>query len=218
MDLRIRARLWRLRWLVAALCVGLAAAIVVYQLRPPPPPSSTVVVAARDLPAGTVLSEQDLASEAMPPQYPGMSQTEHAVGERLAVGLPAGAALSPSMLLGAGLVAAAPPGTVVLPVRLADAALMQLARPGDRLDLYLASADAAGTGAEADRVAQDALFLSLLSEESQETSLLSPAPVGSDGNETVVVLAVRESDATLLTGASSVAAFRAVLVTDSTSS
>lgn len=199
--------------MVAAVCVGLAVAVVVYQLRPPAPPSTAVVVAARDLPAGTVLTDEDLRVTPMPVHYPGVGDLQTALGERLAVALPEGAALSAPMLLGSGLVEAAPPGTVVLPVRLADAALMQLARPGDRLDLYLASGDATGAGGGADRVAQGALILSLLEDGQAESSLLGPAPGAGAGNETVVVLAVRESDATLLTGASSVAAFRAVLVT-----
>src|SRR5690625_2047238 len=161
MKVTTRARLWRLRWLVAAGCLGIAVAIVVMQVRPPDPVTTPVLVAARDLSAGTVLTEADLQvrhDPAPPPHRPGL---EDLVGSRMAVGLPAGLPLATTMLVGPGLADGAPPGTVVVPVRLADTAVMRLARPGDLVDLYLAPADTGGQRERADLMTEDAVILSL---------------------------------------------------------
>lgn len=206
-----------MRWVIAAVCVGLAAMVVVHQLRPPPPASTPVVVAARDLPAGTVLTETDLQVEYVSQPLPGPSEPEEVLAGRLVVALPAGAPVVETMLLGPALVEAAPPGTVVVPVRLADAAIVSLARPGDLLDLYLSPADTGGQSLAAERVAEGALILSTMESEDQDSSLFGSPPVSSSSSDVVVVLAVRASDATLLTGASSLAAFRAVLVNDTAS-
>ena len=63
-----RAR-WRrvvLRRVLSALLAATAVALVVLQLRPPPEPVTTVLVAARDVPAGTVLTAADLRLEGVP--------------------------------------------------------------------------------------------------------------------------------------------------------
>ena len=57
-----RAR-WRrlvLRRVVSALLAATAVVLVVLQLRPPPEPVTPVLLAARDVPAGAVLTATDL--------------------------------------------------------------------------------------------------------------------------------------------------------------
>ncbi|WP_418276032.1 SAF domain-containing protein [Isoptericola jiangsuensis] len=62
-----RARLvaWRARFVVAALCCGLAATATVSALRPPPPQTRDVVVTARPVEAGTLLTAGDLTTVAV---------------------------------------------------------------------------------------------------------------------------------------------------------
>lgn len=215
MKVATRARLWRLRWVIAAGCVGAAVAIVVMQVRPPDPVTTPVVVAAHDLSAGTILTEADLGVRHDPDPPAHRPVIEELVGSRMAVGLPAGLPLATTMLVGPGLADGAPPGTVVVPVRLADPAVMHLARPGDLVDLYLAPADTGGQREQADLITQRAVILSLPEAADAGSGLLGPGLAPSNAQDDVVVLAVRSQDATVLTGASGFAPFRAVLVGDS---
>lgn len=206
----IRAHVWRWRWALAAACLGLAIAVVVLQLRPPAPATTPVLVAAHDLSAGTVLSEGDLQvrhDHHPPPHQP---QAGELLGMQMAVGLPAGMPLATTMTVGPGLAEGAPPDTVVVPVRLADAAVLQLARPGDLVDLYLAPADTGGQREEADLISRGAVVLSLPEDGEGDGGLLGPQSALGASTE-VVILAVKERDATLLTGASGFAPLRAVL-------
>ncbi|RMI03585.1 SAF domain-containing protein [Cellulomonas triticagri] len=57
---RLRRLAWRARRPLAAVCAGIAVLLAVQQLRPPGPPTVVVLVAARDLPAGTTLTERDV--------------------------------------------------------------------------------------------------------------------------------------------------------------
>src|SRR5690625_1908355 len=122
MKVTTRARLWRLRWLVAAGCLGTAVAIAVMQVRPPAPVTTPVLGAAHGLSAGTVLTQADLQVRHDPSPPSHRPDLEDLVGSRMAVGLPAGLPLATTMLVGPGLADGAPPGTVVVPVRLADTA------------------------------------------------------------------------------------------------
>ncbi len=135
---------------------------MVHELRPPAPATVEVLVLARDVPAGAELGPGDLRTEALPRGLaaPRMLRSPpDVVGERLAVGLPAGFPLAPEVLVGTGLAAGAAPGEVVVPVRLADPAVVDALRPGDRVDLLATSADAAATTGGAHVVAAGALVL-----------------------------------------------------------
>lgn len=159
---RLRRVLWRWRHallLGALLCGGWA---VVGELRPAPPPTVEVLVLARDVPAGTELAATDVTTAALPNGIvaPGMLRAPpEAVGERVAVGLPAGFPLAAEVLVGPGLADGVPPGDVVVPVRLADAAVARSLRAGDRVDLLAATADAAASEGAARVVAAGALVL-----------------------------------------------------------
>lgn len=135
----MRAWLWRLRFVVAALCVGAAAGVVVQAQRPPAPATVPVVVLARDVTAGTALTADDLAVvERLPRDVPAGSLTRphEAVDRVTAVDLPALLPLAPSLLTDGTLTG--PPGTVVVAVRLDDPALAGMLTPGSRLDLVAA--------------------------------------------------------------------------------
>src|SRR5829696_7098791 len=135
---RARRFLWRRRHLLAALCLACAAPVTVTALRPPDPPVERVLTLTGDLPAGRVLTADDVRVRDVPAgtlPAGSLRDTGEAVGRPLAVGLTAGTALQPAMLTGPGLASAAPTGTVVVPVPVADAATARLAEPGQRIDL-----------------------------------------------------------------------------------
>lgn len=161
-PVRVRRVLWRWRHALLAgalLCGGWS---VVAELRPTPPPTVEVLVLARDVPAGGELTAADVTTAALPTALvaPGMLRAPpDAVGERLAVGLPAGFPLAAEALVGPGLADGVPPGEVVVPVRLADPAVARTLRPGDRVDLLAATADAAASEGGAHVVAAAALVV-----------------------------------------------------------
>jgi len=200
--------LWRYRWLVVACCLAAAAWVTIGVLRPPPPPTVPVLVAARDVPAGTVLTAADVRIDAAGSAPGGTVGLDAAVGATLTVGLPAGVPVVDTMLLGPGLSGAAPAGWVVVPVPLADPMLAELVRVGDRIDLYLAAADTGGRLTEAELVTTGALVLARAGPAEQETGWLGAATASS---ASVVVAAIRPEDAAALAGASGFGPFRAVL-------
>ncbi|MDD9205526.1 SAF domain-containing protein, partial [Georgenia sp. 10Sc9-8] len=162
---RFRRLLWRSRRVVVAVCVAAAVGLVVEALRPPPPATTLAVVLARDVPAGTALSDRDLTATPLPvgtvPRT-ALTDPRAARGSPLAVSLPSGSILTPGLLVGPGLADGAPAGTVVVPVPLADSGSARLARPGSRIHLLASAADQAGTGGPAEVVAEDVLVLAEL--------------------------------------------------------
>lgn len=134
--------LWRTRFVLAALCAGLAAAVLVATAAPAPPPTVRVVVTARDVDAGSRLAARDVrtvtVAAALAPAGT-LRDADDAVGRTPAVGLPAGSVLSPALLAGDGVAASAPTGRVVVALPLDDAALLTLASAGDRVDLLTAT-------------------------------------------------------------------------------
>jgi len=153
----LRAHAWRLRFLVAAVCAGLAAATAVHALTPAPERGVEVLVAARTLAAGTRLTAADLRVVTLPAGPAGAVASARAraalVGGTTAVPVPAGLPLVPELLAGSDL--QGPPGTVVTAVRLADSAVAPLLSPGDRVDLLAVPAE----GGPGVRVAHRALVL-----------------------------------------------------------
>jgi pilus assembly protein CpaB len=206
---RVRRLLWRRRHLLAAVCLACAAAVTVTALRPPDPPTERVLTLATDLPAGSMLTADDLhlRDVSVGSQPSGvLRDVDAAVGRPLAVGLAAGTALQPAMLTGPGLAAAAPPGTVVLPVPVADAATARLAEPGQRIDLVAAGSDVTGVQAEAEVVARDVVVLASWTPDSGG-GLLEPGV----GSITYLYIAAEERAITLLVGSSAWSPLRAVL-------
>lgn len=123
-----------LRWhrrLLAAVAAGVAILATLSVLAPPPPDTVTVVVAARDLPAGTRLSAEDLQEREHPvglvPRG-AFASTTGLVGRLLATGTSSGAPLDRSDLVEAQ---RARPGRMLVPFRLQDAGVAGLLRVGD---------------------------------------------------------------------------------------
>lgn len=154
--LRARALLWRLRFAIAAACLGLAAGTTVHALRPPPAPTVPVVVTARDVAAGTALTATDLTLLEVPPEAApdaAITRPSDVVDRVTAVDLPAGLPLAGSLLTDTAL--AGPAGTVVVAVRLDDPAVSRLLEPGLHLDLVAARLE----GGPGETVARRALVL-----------------------------------------------------------
>lgn len=217
---RLRVLAWRARRPLAALCAGLAVLLAVERLRPPDPPAVEVTVAARDLPAGTVLADDDVAVVAVPVALvPAGVPTDAAgvLGHRTAVGVPAGLPLASELL--AEEAAAPPEGSVVVPVRFADAGVAALLRPGMRVDVVAA---ALLDGAEAERLARDALVLAG-ADAVPEAGAGSPGgPLGGSGGaagagggaaqDVPVLLAVSPAESVTLGAAAAARVLGAVIV------
>jgi Flp pilus assembly protein CpaB len=160
----------RFRRPLAALCAAGAVLAALNVLAPAPAPTTAVLAAARDLPAGHVLTGDDLRRLDLPPAVvpagvlrPGAS----VLGRAVALPVRRGEALTDVRLVGASLLAAvADRGLVGAPVRIADAAAVALLSPGDRVDV-LGSND---TATQAQVVASDVLVVTVPGGGSEERS------------------------------------------------
>lgn len=200
-----RGVLWRWRFVVAAVGVGIAASSALQVLRPPAPQVRAVVVAARDLPAGTTLAAGDLRVARLPAGLALDSTRARAdglVGRATAVPVPAGLPVVPGLLTSEDLVG--PPGTVVAAVRLADPAMAALLTPGTRIDVLAAAAE---TGAQGVVVARRALVLPVAPGDDE-----GGWAVGGETDIPPVLLAVTPDEAAALSGAAVGALLSAVVV------
>ncbi|MGC5166775.1 SAF domain-containing protein [Luteimicrobium sp. DT211] len=147
---RATTAFWRARFAVAAVCCGLAAAVVVGALRPAPPATVAVLVAAHDVAAGTTLDVHDVrvarvAADLAPPSA--YRAASDAKGRVASVALAAGTVVSPGLVAAGAVAASAPKGRVVVALPLADDPAAALLGPGDHVDLLASTTDgAAGTG------------------------------------------------------------------------
>lgn len=171
----VRHQLRRRRPLIAALLATAACLAALRTLAPPPADTVDVLVAARDLPSGTRLEDDDLVLRAFPVELAPPDAATTAVGRVLAAPIGRGEVLTGVRVVGPGL-ALAQPGDTVLPVRLPDAGMATLLRPGDDVDLV---ATDPGTGT-ATVVARDVTVLA--------TPTDAPdGPAGGSGGALVVV-------------------------------
>jgi Flp pilus assembly protein CpaB len=154
----VRRHVLARRRLLAACCLGVAAAAALHEVAGPPPPTVPVTTVVRDLPAGAVLTADDLTTRPLPVEAvpAGASDAAAVVGEVLAAPVRAGEPLTDVRLVGDSL-AAAHPDLATMPVRLPDAGQAALLSPGDRIDLVATDPQAGGSRV----VAPDALVLAV---------------------------------------------------------
>jgi len=205
-GVRARRALWRFRFALAAVCLGVAAAVTLQALRPPTPPTVPVVVLARDVPAGTELAAGDLAVADVPAGTApdgAFRAADDARGHVTAVDLPARLPLTPTLLTDT--VLAGPAGTVVVAVRLDDPAVADLLEPGLHLDLVAARLE----GGPGETVARRALVRPSPDGDAPPGGLLGAAPAG-DGPP--VLVAVTPEEALLIAQASVSSRLVAVVV------
>ena len=153
-----------------------------------------VVVAGADLPAGTVLADEQLALARLPPGLvPAGTQpnSDALLGRVLAGAVRAGEPLTDVRLVGPGVTASLRDGQVAAPVRLADVAVAALVRTGDRVDVLATEPDAE----QAELVAAAALVL----------AAPLPATAGTDQSAGLLLLAVDASTAGRLAAAATTA-------------
>ena len=139
--LRAQRAVLRRRRLLAALLAATAVWTGLGVVAPPTPATVPVLVAARDLPAGTLLTDADLVEIGFRPDTApvGAARSEGAVtGRILAAPLMQGEPITLVRLVGADL-AAAQPGRRAVPVRLPDPGMVALLEVGDQVDLIAAS-------------------------------------------------------------------------------
>jgi Flp pilus assembly protein CpaB len=179
---RLRRVLLARRRPLAALAAGLAVLVGLQAAAAPPPALTPVVTAARDLPAGSVLTEHDLTLTSFAPgSVPDGAVTAAAATGRTTTGpVRRGEPLTDARLLHGSLLDGYP-GTVAAPVRIADPGTVSLLRVGDRVDVV--AADPQGRR-EAELVAAGAPVVAL--PRSEESMLASGG---------LVVLAVTETTA-----------------------
>src|SRR4051812_31367650 len=132
------------RRLLAALLTAVAVATGLHAATATPPAEVPVVVAARDLPSGTVLGDEDLRTVGFRPGSVPAGVAAAPAGRTLAAPLRAGEPVTDVRLVGPSLIEGYP-GLAAVPVRLPDAAMADLLAVGDRVDLV--SADPQRSGA-----------------------------------------------------------------------
>lgn len=181
----VRHQLRRRRRLIAATLTAVAALSALHTLAPPPPETVEVLVAARDLPSGSLLAEDDLVARAWPVDLAPADAAVRATGRVLAAPIGRGEVVTDVRLVGPGL-ALAQPGETIVPVRLPDAGMATLLRAGDKVDLL---ATDPGTG-EAALVARDVTVLAT-------PTGVPEGPAGGSGGALVVVGASAEEAVTI---------------------
>lgn len=123
---------------LAAVLAGLAWWIALGILAPDPPPGTTVLVAAGPLPAGHVLTPQDLLRRTYPPHAvpPAALRDDQAlVGRHLASPLDAGELLTSTRVGASALLAGQESSTRAVHVPVADPGALARLGPGDRVDV-----------------------------------------------------------------------------------
>lgn len=182
------------RRLLAALCAGVAIAAGVHAAAAPAPPTVSVTTAARDLPAGTVLTDADLATTEFAPDLVPSGAATAATGRTLASPVRTGEPVTDVRLIGQTL-AEAHPELTTLPVRFPDAGAARLLDPGMRIDLIATDPQAGTTRL----VATDVLVLAT-PEPTERAS--RQVEVGTAGGGALVLLGVPPSSATDVVDAS----------------
>lgn len=147
---------------------------------PPEPVTVPVAVAARDLPPGLVLTEDDLGEAQLPASLaPSTALPRSAVvGRSLGSARASGEAVTSTTLLSADLLLGSDDGRLAMPLPLADPSAADLLVPGDRVDVL--AAVPAVSGVSVDLAARDVTVLRTPSVQPAGSGLLTgSAPVGS---------------------------------------
>lgn len=201
---RLRQRVLIHRRLLAGVLALLAVVLGLQAARPAAPPTASLTVARHDLPAGAVLTADDLTTVAVPPDAVPAGAQRSADGRVLASALRRGEPITDRRLVGPGLTAGHP-DLVAVPVRLPDAGMAALLRVGDHVRLFGTDAQSGETST----VADDALVLALPAAGGTDDDSVSGS--GVDHTDTgvttslggrLVVVGVAERLVTLVTSAS----------------
>lgn len=194
---------WKIRYFLAAICVAICVYAVVEAVKPPEILGESVMVTKHAMSAGSVIQESDLELVHVPKAllpaeiFTKFSQVPHAP---LAVSVPAGVALWPSIFAGETLVDKAPPGTVVVALEIKDEAQTKLLTPGRKVSVLAPPGRGSAVITEAEVLTEGAVVIAVLQ---PEQGILSSSATVFSAKHSRVFLAVKEKDATLLVGAAS---------------
>ncbi|MCZ9881233.1 Flp pilus assembly protein CpaB [Arthrobacter sp. B2a2-09] len=191
----------RNRRLVVALLLCVAVGIAVHQLTPASEQRATVLAAARDLPAGSSLTDSDLKPlEVLPGGVPAGALTSSTgyKGKQLASPLQKGQIPTDAQLLGPGLLTGTAPATAAVPLRMADPASIQLISPGQLVNVVLTAADGLeGPGKKSELLAAAVPVLWTSAQGGKASQWL-----GTNEADGLVVVAANPQQAGILAGAS----------------
>ncbi|QJC22439.1 SAF domain-containing protein [Arcanobacterium buesumense] len=153
---RIRAALWRWRWVgfFVFICVIVQQCLAVIQAGQSAP--NLIVTASHDLPAGYQIRAEDLALATSHDLLPGMTtDMDDIVDHHLLTPVSAGEPLGPNRLLSPSTIEQAIPGYVIAPVSLADTGGLEMIHAGSYIDLFAPGQGSMdGSRAPAELVAQ----------------------------------------------------------------
>jgi Flp pilus assembly protein CpaB len=186
---RVRRAVLARRRLLAALLAGVAVAAGVQATAAPPPPAVAVLTAARDLPAGAVIGDDDLVAVGFAPGSVPSGAARNPVGRTLAAPVRRGEPVTDVRLVGPALTAG-DPGLTAVPVRLPDAGMVALLEVGDRIDLI-------GTDPQSSGASVVASGVPVLAIPRPSTDSSGTGPSGG-----LVVVGVAPTEVTTLTDAS----------------
>lgn len=176
----VRRAVLRRRRVLAALLAGVAVLLGVSAVATPPPATVPVLVAARDLPAGAEVGDDDVVTARFAPGTAPDGLAEAPQGRVLAAPLRRGEPVTEVRLVGEAMTEGRP-DLVALPVRLPDPAAVALLEVGDELDLHAVDPQDGTT----EQVASDVAVLAI------------PAASPDDGSGVpgrLVVVGVRDDD------------------------
>lgn len=198
----LRSLWWRYRPLVVGLVVFWLV-LAIPRLLQPSATTTPVLVATRDLEAGAVIADDDVALARFPAGLAppsSLPDPQGAVGHQLRQTVAEGTPVVPSALAddGWGL----GPGEVAVPVRLADPLVASLLASGDTLELVDADGEATAS------LTQEARLLALLADPDRSGMLGGPAP-----SSPLLLVAVPRSVATQVLDAGARGTLSAALVT-----
>lgn len=179
---RVRRRLLAHRRLLAFVLATMAVIAGLHAARPAPPVSVALTVAARDLPAGTVLTATDLRTSRVPPGATPTGALADPVGATLAAPLRRGEPITDLRIVGPALTQGHP-GLTAVPVRLPDAGMAGLLHVGDTVDLYATDPTTGRTTA----VTSDTLVLALPHAGDEATSTAGTGVTNALGGRLVLV-------------------------------
>ncbi len=207
-----------------AACLATAVVAALNVLRPAPPPTQEVLVAAREVSAGALVTEDDVARRNVPAQ--GLPESglagEEVVGQRSAITLEPGTVLTSSMT-SAALTQGLDPDQRVVQVPVGVGA--ELAEPGAQVDVI----DARATSSIAQAVESPSeeappVLSSPVSTQRPQTTVLTrrarvlmtqpgddSTPWGTGTKVTLITIAVSSGDATLVAAAATTGALGIVL-------
>lgn len=214
---RVRALVWKARFLLAAGALGLAATITVDRLQPPAPPQVSIVVADRPVLAGVPLTPEDLRITRVPPRAApadALRDPAAALGRVLALPVSEGTVISEPVLVTPGGGPHGPAGTVVAAVRLGDPALAQILEAGMHVDLLAPAPTGdlpSGAAVAAYHLARRALVLPVPSAPVPQSSGFGLSPSENEPTDLILV-AVTPEEASLLANAAGWSAVTAVVV------